>query len=206
MLFTVVVRTEATTEKTKIVPHRGPTFGFRLNRPPGIAYGLLEPAVGSGAYPCKDSSALESSTKDEIQAVFTPQDDEVSTIAASDVDDIELHHERGEIISGHAKQGEVPGSALERGERIVEPADVVILVSACRRHEADYRIRGARLGQNVPIQQKILRLHREAASAHRDDFLLHRRHPHRLTLPLARAPRGARLRRFAIAPSALIVT
>src|SRR5262245_56525060 len=106
MFFTVIVRTEAATEKTKIASHRGSAFGFRLKRPPRIADGLLEPAIGSGTDAGKDSPMLECSTKDKVKSVFPPKDDQVSAVAASDIDDIGFDQSRGEVIGRYAKQRE----------------------------------------------------------------------------------------------------
>jgi hypothetical protein len=110
-----------------------------------------------------------------VEAVRAPRAEHAHDIAAADVDHILCQQMRREVLLDAtralvaAEERDVAGLTARR-EAPVEAHHVVVGVTGGRRQEADVRSRPAGQREHVVVEQRILALHREAASAEGDDL------------------------------------
>ena len=101
-----------------------------------------------------------------------PDREHVLGVAAADVDDVLVEQERLDVVDGPDEQREMArlGAASEGR---VERGDVGGRVTARRREEADAGPFPAALGagqvEDVIVEERVVRFHREPAATHRDD-------------------------------------
>jgi len=136
----------------------------------GIGDAFLEPADRPGAHAAENLALLPRFPEDAIQLPLPPEGEHVLRVPPADVDDILLHHEGAEIGRRRIEQDEVAGPARKLGKGGIEVDDIALRIAARRRHEEDLRGHLSRQVEDVAIQQQSIRLHREAASPHRNDL------------------------------------
>src|ERR1700733_9557506 len=100
----------------------------------------------------------------------SPDRQQVRDVAAADVDDVLGEHEGFEVADGSVEQLNVGRATVVLSEGGVETFDVLGGVSAGGRDEADLRRGLASAGEHEAVKQRVVRLHREAAPAERDDL------------------------------------
>ena len=108
-----------------------------------------------------------------------PDPEQADDAAAADVDQVLFEQMRAQVLGPllAAEEGDVAGLAAIGGEGAVEADDVVVGVAAGRGQEADPRPLGPAQPEDVVVEQRVARLHREPAPTEGDylaERLLHR--------------------------------
>jgi hypothetical protein len=143
----------------------------RLQRPAGARHPAGEPAHRPGRQPGEHDPAPPRLRQQPVQLVRAPDREQVAHRAAADVDDILLEHDvrerTGRAVTAEERQVGRRGSAGEAG---VEGRDLRGRVAGGGGQEQDARFGPVDERQHEVVERGIVRLHREAAAAHREDL------------------------------------
>src|ERR1700691_1124610 len=102
-----------------------------------------------------------------------PHCEQVRAAAATDVDNVLIHHERFEIANGTLEESEMGRGGTRRRKGCMEARDVGIAVAAGGSDEANPRTPLApREAQHKIVEPRVARLHRESPAAHGNDMPL----------------------------------
>lgn len=162
----------------------------------GIGMSLLEPANGSCADATKNCAALPCASKEGVEATRAPDSQHVSGVAAADINDIALGNESRQIAR-LTKERQMAWATRQRREGGVDANNVAIGITAGGGKKTDRGIGIAGVLQNVTVETKVVRLHREASPTHRNDvFRLHDAECSSTWKSLRLRPRKFRLQRL----------
>ena len=133
---------------------------------------LGEPAERAGREPAEDDPGLPGFAQDLVDPVGAPDPEQADHAAAADVDQVLGEQVAAQVLRPllAAEEGDVAGLAAVGGEGPVEADDVVVGVAAGGGQEADPRPLGPGQAEHVVVEQRVARLHREAAAAEGDDL------------------------------------
>ena len=137
-------------------------------------HALRVPAERAGAEAGQDDPGSPRLGEQRVEPVRAPGAQQAEHAAAADVDQV-LGEQMGAQVADAAvaaEERDVRRLADAAGERPVEAHDVVIGVTAGGREEADARSFAppASQSEDVLVEQRVARLHREAAAAEGDDL------------------------------------
>ena len=131
----------------------------------------LKPAHRTGAEPGEHGACPPRLHEQAVEPVRLPDREQVAHRSAADVDDVLGKHDLRQRALGVAEpeQGDVLGHAHAVREPRLEGVDLRRRVSGGGRQEQDARLVGSRETEHEVVEQRVGRLHREAAAAHRED-------------------------------------
>src|SRR3954452_22007943 len=136
------------------------------------AQSRAKPAERAGAAATHDGALLPGEPKRVVEPVGAPGAEQAEHRAAAHVDDVAgqdvlVDVDRPAVA---AEERDVRRLTASRVERAVEANDVVVGVPAGSREEADLRPRLPRKRQDVVVKERVVLLHRKAATAKGDDL------------------------------------
>ena len=131
-----------------------------------------EPAERAGGEAAEDDAGFPGFAQDLVDAVRPPNPEQADHAAAADVDQVLGEQVVAQVLRPllAAKEGDMARLAAVGGKGAVEADDVMVGIAACRGQEADPRPLAVAEAQHVIVQQRIARLHREAAAAEGHDL------------------------------------
>ena len=131
-----------------------------------------EPAQRAGREPAEDDPGFPGFAQDRVDAMRAPDAEQADHAAAADVDQVLREEVAANVLRTllAPEQRDVAGLAAVGREGAVEADDVVVGVAAGRGQEADARPLRAPEAEHVVVEQRVSRLHREAAAAEGDDL------------------------------------
>src|SRR6185436_9586938 len=122
----------------------------------------------TGANTGQHSSGFPRATQQRWNVPFTPHREHALGVAAANVDHVLLEQDCFQI--GRAReQRNMRRPAGELSERVVEAVDIRLRITGCSGEEAHGWMLTSREAEDEVIERRIIRLHREATSAHRYD-------------------------------------
>ena len=135
---------------------------------------LLEPAQRARREAAEDDAGLPRLAQDLVDPVRPPDPEQADHAAAADVDQVLGEEVLAEVLGAllAAEERDVAGLAAAGRKGPVEADDVVVGVAAGRGQEADPRAPRSAEPEHVVVEQRVARLHREAAAAEGDDLSL----------------------------------
>jgi hypothetical protein len=147
----------------------------RARRAVVAGHRLLEPAQRAGAQAAQHDAGLPRLAQRDVEAVRAQHAHQADDAAAADVDQILVEQVRAHVVGAAVapEQRHVRRLAAARREVAVEADDVVVGVARRGREEADLRpLAPGRRGQpeHVVVEERVARLHREAAATEGDDL------------------------------------
>ena len=136
-----------------------------------IRHARSEPANGAGADSRQHNSHAPGSSEQSRKIPLTPDCQHAFRVSAANVDDV-LRQQHLFQVWGSTKQRDMRRPTPARLERRVELLDVAIGVATCRCEKTHGRRPRPCLRQDVRVERRVVRLHREAAPTHREDLSL----------------------------------
>jgi hypothetical protein len=137
-----------------------------------LRHARREPAHRAGADAAQHDPALPRLPQDGVDAVRSPDREQVEQRAATRVDHVlaEQQHAQVDGLRAEAEERKVGGLTGEVVVGAVEALDLLLGIAARRGQEADARVGPFRHLEHVAVESGVAaRGRREAAAAHRDD-------------------------------------
>src|SRR5580693_1014886 len=150
------MRTARTTHESQTVVEAA------KRHPKGICYAVFEPANRTRADSRHHNARVPGRPQGFVESMQAPDCEHVRAIAAADVDDILVHHERFEVANVALEKSEMSRCRARRRKCFVEAPDIGVAVATCCADEAYPRMPPApHETQDKIVELRIARLHRE---------------------------------------------
>src|SRR5579862_2198935 len=164
-LLTIIMRTARTAHESE------PRAEGTIRHPKRVGEAVLEPADCARADSRHHDARVPGRAQRFVESMQAPHCEHVRAAAATDVDDVLIHHERLEVANIPLEESEMSRGSARRWKRFVKSPDIPIAVAARSADEAYPRPTLApREAQHKIVEPRIARLHRKSATAHRHDM------------------------------------